>query len=115
MSGEEVIYQQTTGLSNIEENIPADFETVYKAGSISKLFTAIEIMRLYEEGLIDLDEPITTYLPDFSIKSRFNDTGIIIIRNILAHRSGLPRNGNIPVWAWDNQTYILRDLVASLE
>jgi len=115
LSGEEVIYQQTTGLSNIEENIPADFETVYKAGSISKLFTAIEIMRLYEESLIDLDEPITTYLPEFSIKSRFNETGVITIRNILAHRSGLPRNGNIAVWAWDNQTYILRDLVASLE
>lgn len=89
-------------MSNIEENIPADFETVFKAGSIAKLFTAIEIMRLYEEGLVDLDAPIETYLQDFSINTRFNDSAPITIRNILAHRSGLPRNGNIPLWAWDN-------------
>ncbi len=115
LDGDKVIYQQITGVSNIEKGIQADNDTVYKAGSIAKLFTAIEIMRLYDEGLIDLDEPITTYLPDFSIQSRFNDSGEITIRNILSHRSGLPRNGNIPLWAWDNGTLIIRDLVASLE
>ena len=115
LNGDDVFYQQIKGLSNIEEGILADNETVYKVGSIAKLFTAVETMRLYDEGLIDLDAPITTYIPDFSIKSCFNDSGVITIRNILAHRSGLPRNGNIPLWAWDNGTLILRDLVASLE
>ncbi|MCE7741677.1 MAG: beta-lactamase family protein, partial [Candidatus Heimdallarchaeota archaeon] len=115
LDGDNIVYQRVTGFSNIEEEYEADDNTVYKAGSISKLFTAIEIMRLYEEGLVDLDAPITTYLPDFSISSRFNDTEPITIRNILSHRSGLPRNGNLPLWAWDNTTYVMRDLVASLE
>lgn len=113
--GNETIYQEVAGLSNIEENIEADLSTIFKMGSISKLFTAIEIMRLYEEGLVDLDVPITTYLPDFEINSRFNDSDPITIRNILAHRSGLPRNHNLPQWAWDNNTYVLRDMVASLK
>ena len=114
LDSEDIVYQSAVGMSNIEKNIEANLQTVYKAGSISKLFTAIEIMRLYEEGLVDLDAPIETYLPEFSINSRFNDSDPITIRNILAHRSGLPRNGNINYWTWDNGTYILRDLVASL-
>ena len=113
--GEEIIYEEAVGLSNIEQNIEANLQTVFKAGSIAKVFTALGIMKLYEEGLVDLDVPIETYLPEFSIQSRFNDSDPITIRNILAHRSGLPRNGNIPRWAWDNDTYVLRDLVASLE
>jgi CubicO group peptidase (beta-lactamase class C family) len=115
LDGDEIVHQNVVGMSNLEENIESNLQTVFKAGSIAKLFTAIEIMRLYEEGLVDLDAPIETYLPDFSINTRFNDSAPITIRNILAHRSGLPRNGNIPLWAWDNNTYILRDLVASLE
>ncbi len=115
LDGDNIVYQRVTGFSNIEEEYEADVSTVYKAGSISKLFTAIEIMRLYEEGLVDLDAPITDYLPDFSINSRFNDTEPITIRNILSHHSGLPRNDNLPEWAWDNITYVMRDMVASLE
>ncbi|NPD88721.1 MAG: beta-lactamase family protein [Asgard group archaeon] len=113
--GNETIYQEVAGIANIEEEMQADLNTVFKVGSISKLFTAIEIMKLYEEGLVDLDVPITTYIPDFKINSRFNDSGSITIRNILAHRSGLPRTHNLPQWAWDNNTYVFRDMVASLE
>ncbi|MHA1199226.1 MAG: serine hydrolase domain-containing protein [Candidatus Heimdallarchaeaceae archaeon] len=112
--GDETIFQEVTGISNIEDDIQADINTVFKAGSISKLFTAIEIMRLYEDGLVDLDVPITTYLPDFKINNRFNDSDPITIRNILSHRSGLPRNDNLPQWAWDNGTNVFRDMVASL-
>ncbi len=56
-------------------------------------------MRLVEEGLVDLDAPISTYIPDFTIQSRFPTNEVITIRHILAHRSGLPRNGCVrPDW-----------------
>ena len=113
--GNETIYQKVTGMADIEKDMQADLNTVFKVGSISKLFTAIEIMRLYEEGLVELDVPITTYLPDFKINSRFADSDNITIRNILAHRSGLPRTHTLPQWAWDNNTNVFRDMVASLE
>jgi CubicO group peptidase (beta-lactamase class C family) len=67
-----VVYEHAYGLANVEKNTPATLDTVYKMGSITKLFTGLEVMQLYEEGLIDLDAPITDYLPDFSINSRFS-------------------------------------------
>lgn len=89
---QEVVWQQAYGLANVEEETPASTATVYKLWSVAKVFTAIETMRLVEEGLLDLDAPITDYLPDFSIHSRFPASGPITVRSILAHHAGLPRN-----------------------
>jgi len=86
------IWQDTFGIANFEDDAPAESDTVYKLWSVAKVFTAIEIMRLVEDGLVDLDAPITEYLPNFSIQSRFPDSDPITIRSILTHRSGLPRN-----------------------
>jgi len=87
-----IVYQQAKGSIDLENDIAATSESVFKLWSLAKVFTAIEIFREVEEGLIDLDAPITDYLPDFSIKSRFNDPGSISIRDLLAHRAGLPRH-----------------------
>ena len=109
-----VVYKQAYGLANIEKDTPATLDTVYKMGSITKLFTGIEIMRLYEEGLIELDAPITDYLPDFSIYSRFLSSEPITIRSILAHRSGLPRNSTLLEWYWEARPDVFETLTASL-
>lgn len=111
---QDIIMQNSYGYANLEENILTTPETVYRMGSVAKVFTAIEIMRLYNEGLVDLDAPITDYIPDFSIKSRFQDNTSITIRSLLTHRSGIPRNGNLPYWYFDSGINILRDLVGSL-
>ncbi len=50
-----IIWQEAFGLANIEEEIPATPDTVYKMYSIAKAFTAIETMRLVEDGRLDLD------------------------------------------------------------
>lgn len=89
---QDTIWQETPGMANLEENIQAEPDTVYKLWSLAKVFTAIETMRLVEDGLVDLDMPITVYLPNFSIQSRFANSELITIRSILTHRSGLPRN-----------------------
>lgn len=90
---QDTVWLYTFGLANIEKDLPAESNTVYKLWSVAKVFTAIETMRLVEEGLVDLDTPVTEYLPNFSIQSRFLDSEPITIRRILTHRSGLPRNG----------------------
>lgn len=117
-----IVDDQNTILSSVKGVTKEQFgseatpETVYRIGSISKVFTAIEIMRLYEEGLLDLDDPITRFLPGFDVKNRFNDSTPITIRHILAHRSGLPRNGNLVSWHWDSGAEnVLRDLVDSVD
>jgi len=48
-------------------------------GSISKLFTATAAMQLAEQGKLDIDRPLQTYLPEFSIKTRFPDAGPITL------------------------------------
>jgi len=106
------IWQETFGIANLEKNQPAEADTVYRFWSVAKVFTAIETLRLVEDGLVDLDTPITEYLPEFPLQSRFPDSGPITIRSILTHRSGLPRNGCH--WVELNP-HVLADLVASLE
>jgi hypothetical protein len=65
-----IIWQETFGLANLEEDQPVEADTVFRLWSVSKAFTALEILRLVEDGLVDLDTPITTYLPEFSMQSR---------------------------------------------
>lgn len=89
---QDIVWQEAFGVANVEQEIPASTDTVYRLWSVAKIFTAIETMRLVEEGLVDLDAPITDYLPDFSIQSRFPVSRPITVRSILSHRSGLPRN-----------------------
>lgn len=92
VDNQDIIYQQSFGLADIENRIEASPKTVFKLWSLAKVFTAIEIFREVEEGLIDLDHSILEYLPEFTIQSRNNEDKNITVKSILAHRSGLPRN-----------------------
>jgi len=68
---------------------PATADTVYRVGSVSKLFTDIAIMQLVEQGKADLDAPVTNYLPDFHPRNPFGKA--ITLRELMCHRSGLVR------------------------
>lgn len=80
------------GFADLESKTPARTDTIFKLWSVSKAFTAIEIIRLADEGIVRFDDPVNRHIPDFSVKSRFRDGSQITIRHILTHRSGLPRN-----------------------
>src|SRR5205807_2715667 len=69
--------------------VPATPETVYRVGSVSKLFTDIGIMQLVERGELDLDAPVTRYLPDFKPANPFGKP--ITLRQLMSHRAGLVR------------------------
>ena len=83
------------GYADIEQGILVTEYTLFGIGSISKIFTAIAVMQLVEQGLIDLDEPIVTYLPEFSILPhpvRGGNYQNITTRMLLNHTSGIPRD-----------------------
>ncbi|MEO6097359.1 MAG: serine hydrolase domain-containing protein [Fibrobacteria bacterium] len=86
-----VIWSAGFGNATTERPTPATDRTLYRIGSITKLFTATAVMRLHEQGKIDLDRPLQTYLPEFRIRSLSEDTGSVTPRNLLTHHSGLPR------------------------
>jgi CubicO group peptidase (beta-lactamase class C family) len=99
-----ILYEKASGYADLEKGKKASPGSIFKLWSVSKVFTAIEIFREVEEGMIDLDDPLSEYLPDFKIQSEFGDQDQISIRSILAHQSGLPRNECVKVPVSAGQT-----------
>jgi CubicO group peptidase (beta-lactamase class C family)/D-alanyl-D-alanine dipeptidase len=80
------------GFGKARTNLAATADTIYRVGSVSKLFTDIALMRLVERGEIDLDAPVTKYVPGFRPKNPFGkEIAPISVRQLMAHRSGLCR------------------------
>lgn len=90
VDGQEIAYAQGFGYADRARSIPSTTDTVYTVSSLTKLFTATAIMQLVEEGKIDLDAPVRTYIPEFRIKSRYPGTDPITVRMLMTHHSGLP-------------------------
>src|SRR5579884_2396700 len=62
-----IVWARGFGFADPQAKIPATAETIYRVGSVSKLFTDVALMQLVERGVLDLDAPITNYLPDFKL------------------------------------------------
>jgi len=65
-------------------------DTRFQIGSTSKLFTALAVMQLVENGSIQLDDDIRTYLPQFNPKALNSDALTVTVRDLLTHHSGIP-------------------------
>ena len=87
----EVLYTKGYGYRNLEDKIPADSKTLFAIGSSSKAFTAATVVQLADDDKLDLDEPVKTYLPDFQLFDEVA-TKEMTARDLLSHRSGLPRH-----------------------
>lgn len=92
VNNEEVIWTISLGDADRENKIPVTADSLFKVGSISKLFTATAVMQLAEQGKIEIDKPLQSYIPEFSMKTRYPNAEPITIRSIMAHRSGIPGN-----------------------
>lgn len=87
-----MVWADGFGYADQENKIPATAETLYRVGSISKLFTDTAAMQLVEQGRLDIDQPLRNYLPGFSIKTRYSGSAEITPRQLMTHHSGLPRD-----------------------
>lgn len=106
-----IIWSAGFGHQDSDKKLPATAQTVYRVGSISKLFTAIRVMQLVEQGKLNLDEPVQTYLPKFQPRNEFGRP--ITIRHLLSHRSGLVRESPVGSY-FDASEPSLAETVASL-
>ncbi|MGK7391219.1 MAG: serine hydrolase [Candidatus Cyclobacteriaceae bacterium M2_1C_046] len=95
---QEVLWKKGFGLANKEQNIEADPSTLFSICSISKLFTTVAIMKLYDEGKLRLDDNINDLLPWYNLQQQFPESGPVTIRSLLTHSSGLPREAGYPYW-----------------
>ncbi len=84
----EVIFKKGFGYAILEWDVPNQTDTKFRIASITKPFTALLIMQLVAEGKLDVHEPISTYLPDYS-KSNGDK---ITLHHLLSHTSGTIRD-----------------------
>lgn len=84
----ETIYTRAAGLADREAGAPMREEALFRLASVSKLFVAAAAMALVGQGKLDLDRPITAWLPDFT--PRFDGEPVAIsLRHLLTHTAGL--------------------------
>jgi len=96
----EVVYAKAFGFRNLQKKTPMRVDSLFHMASVSKPFAATAIMQLVEQGKIDLDAPVITYLPYFKLES--DSYNSITIREMLTHRSGMPDEDD---YEWDKPQY----------
>jgi len=79
----DILWSEGFGLADLQKRTPATPATVYHLFSGTKLFTAVAVLQLAERGVLDIDERLTAYLPEFSTLSE------VRLSHLLSHRSGL--------------------------
>ena len=89
-----VVWTHVVGHRDLAGKVPATDKTVFRVGSVSKLFTDVAVMRLAERGELDLDAPVSKYLPSFKPKNPHDKTEVTL-RHLMAHRSGLIRESPV--------------------
>jgi len=95
---QEIIWSGAFGKANLEADVDTEVNTICSICSISKLFTATAIMRLYDEGKLRLDDKVSDLLPWYNLDQKYSESGPITVRGLLTHSSGLPREANFPYW-----------------
>lgn len=86
----EILLCKGYGPANIEHGIPNTPKTVFRVGSITKQFTAVAILQLQEKGMLNVQDPIGRYLPDYP------NGEAITIHHLLTHSSGIPSITSFP-------------------
>ncbi len=92
--GDNLAWSKGYGTIDLQHTVPASPQTIYSICSISKLFTSIALMQQVEAGKVQLDAPLTTYLPWATFKPPTGNTGPITLRGLLTHSAGLPRESD---------------------
>jgi CubicO group peptidase (beta-lactamase class C family) len=80
-------YVNGYGVTNIDHPLPVDGDTVFRIGSTTKTFTGTAIMRLVDQGDVDLDAPVRRYIPDFAVADPAASAAVTV-RQLLNHTSG---------------------------
>ena len=92
-AGGEILYRKAFGMANLELGVKMDPDHVFRIGSNTKQFTAIAILKLYEEGKLNLQDEITKYIPDYPTRGRK-----ITIEHLLTHTSGIKSYTGMKDW-----------------
>jgi CubicO group peptidase (beta-lactamase class C family) len=85
-----VLWEEGFGYADLERRIPATPTTLYSLASISKPFTATAVLRLVQQGRVNLDRPVDEYLGGMRLTGLAGDRADATVRRVLSHTAGLP-------------------------
>ena len=94
-----MIYAKGFGYRDVEKKLPVTTDTIFAIGSVSKSFTSLIFGTLNDEGKVEWDKPVRTYLPTFQIDDPIA-TDHATARDLFSHRTGLP--GHDLIWYSSN-------------
>jgi CubicO group peptidase (beta-lactamase class C family) len=90
----EIVWTKGYGITDTETQIPVNTNTIFQAASISKPLTALAVMKLVQEGKLDLDENINSYLKTWKLpENEFTSKNKVTLRNLLSHTAGVTVHG----------------------
>lgn len=85
----EILYATGYGFQDLENNIPADENTIFRIGSCTKSFTALSVMQLQEASKLKVSDPIQKHLSSVKIEDQAGKENPILIKDIMSHQSGM--------------------------
>jgi CubicO group peptidase (beta-lactamase class C family) len=99
VNDQEIIFSKGYGYADVEKKVPMEPETICSICSISKLFTSVAVMQLWEQGKLRLDDSISALVPGYNLKQQYAESLPITVRSLLTHSSGLPREAAYAYWS----------------
>jgi len=101
VSGKDLAWTKSYGDADMEKKTAAGADTVYRIGSITKMFTALMLEQLVEAKKVRLSDPVEKYFPEIQqVRDRIPDTPPITLIQLATHTSGLDREPG------DTETYV---------
>jgi YD repeat-containing protein len=110
MQGDKVILLKGYGYRDLEKQLPVTPNTLFAIGSITKSFTVSTLGMEMDEGKVDWDKPVRDYLPTFKMYDPVL-TEQMTIRDLITHRSGLPRHDMV----WYSSDFSREDILRRLQ
>jgi len=86
-------YENFFGYRDVEQQLPIDADTIFGMASVTKSFVALSVMQLCEQGLMDLDDPVSKYIPEFTNKNQKT----VRVRHFLNHSAGFYPTGRTQI------------------
>ena len=91
--GDQLIYANATGVANVKDNRPATTKSLYRIASMTKSFTAMAILKLRDEGKLNLNDPVSKYITQMNnVGGLTADAPSISILNLLTMSAGFPED-----------------------
>lgn len=109
IKGDDILHMKGYGVRDIDTHEPVTPNTLFALASVTKAFTAMGAALLVDDGLLEWDKPVRDYLPDFKLSDGYISENITV-RDLLSHRSGLPRHD----LAWYGTSFSREEMIQKL-